>query len=327
MCRGRRASTSRSTFDAALRSPILLRSRISYSRCATTTAWSRTSTASRSSARTSASSADRTPPAQPIRTRPTTSRSSTSRRSKPSRSRTEQPRDRRARRRSERRWVRDRGRAARPRDSRRGESTREDQGPGRVREQLVQRTPVQVVGIDLDGWDTHTNQAGALGQLFPMLAQGMQALSRDLRDLGDDVIVCSMTEFGRTSRENGSVGTDHAEATAMFVAGGGVRGGVYNCDSETWSSGDRLLDGERPVPRAPNGFPRRSRRDLPAALRRLGRGRSAVDSDLQRRGSGGSERIHAARFPRVGSNAAVVSGLLIRGSASWGRPRPRFASA
>jgi hypothetical protein len=46
----------------------------------------------------------------------------------------------------------------------------------------------------------------------------------------DDVVVVTMSEFGRTSRENASQGTDHAEASVMYVAGGGVNGGVYGCD-------------------------------------------------------------------------------------------------
>jgi hypothetical protein len=53
----------------------------------------------------------------------------------------------------------------------------------------------------------------------------MQALYRDLQSQWEDLIVVTMTEFGRTSKENGSNGTDHAESSAMFVAGGGVKGG------------------------------------------------------------------------------------------------------
>jgi uncharacterized protein (DUF1501 family) len=54
----------------------------------------------------------------------------------------------------------------------------------------------------------------------------------------DKLIVVTMTEFGRTSEENGSKGTDHAESSVVFVAGGGVKGGVYNCDAATWKQGD-----------------------------------------------------------------------------------------
>jgi len=74
--------------------------------------------------------------------------------------------------------------------------------------------------------------------LLGNVAMAFQAFYRDMQDQWDDMVIVTMTEFGRTSKENGSRGTDHAEATAMFVAGGGVKGGVYNCDRKTWKNGD-----------------------------------------------------------------------------------------
>ncbi|MDA7644057.1 MAG: DUF1501 domain-containing protein [Verrucomicrobiales bacterium] len=53
-----------------------------------------------------------------------------------------------------------------------------------------------------------------------------------------DLVIVMMTEFGRTSKENGSGCTAHAEASAMFVVDGVVKGEVYNCDSNTWEDGD-----------------------------------------------------------------------------------------
>ncbi len=113
---------------------------------------------------------------------------------------------------------------------------------GRLREaaMLLKRTPVRIIGVDIGGWDTHTGQGAATGSQanrFADLSGGIQALSRDLQGQWDDVVIATMTEFGRTSAENGSGGTDHAEASAMFVCGGGVTGGVYNCDSTTWEPG------------------------------------------------------------------------------------------
>ena len=49
--------------------------------------------------------------------------------------------------------------------------------------------------------------------------------------------MASLSEFGRTTEQNGSLGTDHAAASCMFLGGGGVNGGVYNCDSSTWPAG------------------------------------------------------------------------------------------
>lgn len=108
---------------------------------------------------------------------------------------------------------------------------------------LMKRTPVQVLGVDIGGWDTHSNQGGTNGRhadLLGEIALGIQALSRDLQSQWSDVVIVTMTEFGRTSIENGSGGTDHAHATSMFVAGGAVNGGVYNCDASTWQTGDLL---------------------------------------------------------------------------------------
>lgn len=84
---------------------------------------------------------------------------------------------------------------------------------------------------DSGGWDTHVNQGGTAGRLAVRLRDFSQAIAAFARDLGkklDDVVLLTMTEFGRTARENGNRGTDHGHASAFFVLGGGVRGGkVY----------------------------------------------------------------------------------------------------
>jgi uncharacterized protein (DUF1501 family) len=80
-------------------------------------------------------------------------------------------------------------------------------------------------------WDTHVNEGGSRGQLANYLRSFGQALAAFATDLGkrmDDVVVITMSEFGRTARENGSRGTDHGHANAMFVLGNAVKGGkVY----------------------------------------------------------------------------------------------------
>jgi uncharacterized protein (DUF1501 family) len=90
---------------------------------------------------------------------------------------------------------------------------------------------VEVAFADVGGWDTHQNQGGATGQLANRLndfASAIAALTTDLGDRMEDVVILTMSEFGRTARQNGSGGTDHGHGGAMFAIGGAVKGGkVY----------------------------------------------------------------------------------------------------
>ena len=90
---------------------------------------------------------------------------------------------------------------------------------------------LEVAFTDIGGWDTHVNQGNSRGQLANLLQQfstGIAALYQDLGQRMDDVVVLTMSEFGRTVSENGNRGTDHGHANAMFVLGNSVRGGkVY----------------------------------------------------------------------------------------------------
>ena len=90
---------------------------------------------------------------------------------------------------------------------------------------------VEVAFADVGGWDTHQNQGGATGQLANRLgdfASAIAALTTDLGDRMENVVILTMSEFGRTARQNGSGGTDHGHGGAMFAIGGPVKGGkVY----------------------------------------------------------------------------------------------------
>lgn len=90
---------------------------------------------------------------------------------------------------------------------------------------------VQVAFADIGGWDHHVNEGATEGQLANVLGDFSQAIASfwtDLGDLGADTVVVTMSEFGRTARENGNRGTDHGHATAMLALGGTVKGGrVY----------------------------------------------------------------------------------------------------
>ncbi len=88
---------------------------------------------------------------------------------------------------------------------------------------------VEVAFADIGGWDHHVNEVGAkasVGQLPNVLRDFGESLAAFYQDLGDrmeDVVVVTMSEFGRTAKENGNRGTDHGHANAMFVMGGPVQ--------------------------------------------------------------------------------------------------------
>ncbi len=84
---------------------------------------------------------------------------------------------------------------------------------------------LEVVGVDLGGWDHHNAEAAQLQSLLDELARSLAAFDADLGTRMGSVNVLTMTEFGRRAGENGSLGTDHGAASAMFVLGGGVVGG------------------------------------------------------------------------------------------------------
>jgi uncharacterized protein (DUF1501 family) len=87
---------------------------------------------------------------------------------------------------------------------------------------------VEVLFVDCGGWDNHVNEGGVQGQLSNLLkdlAQGLGAFHQDMGDRMQDVVVVTMSEFGRTAKENGNRGTDHGHANCMFVMGGNVKGG------------------------------------------------------------------------------------------------------
>jgi len=87
---------------------------------------------------------------------------------------------------------------------------------------------VEVAFADIGGWDTHSNQPFALSARLTELGQGMAAFYKDLGDSMADVAVVTMSEFGRTAKENGTRGTDHGHANAMFVMGGAINGGTIH---------------------------------------------------------------------------------------------------
>jgi uncharacterized protein (DUF1501 family) len=88
---------------------------------------------------------------------------------------------------------------------------------------------VGVIRLGLNGFDTHQNQAPVHQRLLGEFAEGMAALKAALVEAGrwDSTLVMTYSEFGRRPKENNSNGTDHGTASAHFLAGGRVKGGLY----------------------------------------------------------------------------------------------------
>jgi uncharacterized protein (DUF1501 family) len=104
---------------------------------------------------------------------------------------------------------------------------------------------LEVAFTDIGGWDTHVNEGNQQGQLSNLLRQFSSAIAALHTDLGarmDDVVILTMSEFGRTAKENGNRGTDHGHANAMFVLGNSVRGGKVYGDWPGLKS-DQLYEG------------------------------------------------------------------------------------
>src|SRR5690606_29116985 len=106
---------------------------------------------------------------------------------------------------------------------------------GKFGESLRQIAQLIKAGVGLEiafaesgGWDTHANQGSSQGNLARRLgefAAGIAALHADLGDRMSDVVILTMSEFGRTVRQNGNSGTDHGHATCFLALGGDVQGG------------------------------------------------------------------------------------------------------
>lgn len=82
--------------------------------------------------------------------------------------------------------------------------------------------------VDVGGWDTHVNQGAAQGYLADRLGELGRALAGFAEEVGPawrDTVVVTISEFGRTFRENGDRGTDHGHGSAYWVLGGGINGG------------------------------------------------------------------------------------------------------
>jgi uncharacterized protein (DUF1501 family) len=110
---------------------------------------------------------------------------------------------------------------------------------------LAQSDGPRVGALALDGWDTHYNEGIATGQLAQLLGALDGALDAAEQNMGPawrETVVVLVTEFGRTARINGTLGTDHGTATVMLLAGGALKGGRVIADWPGLKAADLLED-------------------------------------------------------------------------------------
>ena len=89
---------------------------------------------------------------------------------------------------------------------------------------------IEIISVSSGGWDTHANQGGAGGSQAQKLADFSDSIGAFYQDMGErmsDVMILTMSEFGRSVKTNASLGTDHGHAAAWFVIGQSVAGGIY----------------------------------------------------------------------------------------------------
>jgi uncharacterized protein (DUF1501 family) len=84
---------------------------------------------------------------------------------------------------------------------------------------------VEVAFADIGGWDHHTNEAPQMSYILLQYGAALAAFARDMGDRMEDIVLVTMSEFGRTVKEDGNSGTDHGHGNVMFVMGGTTRGG------------------------------------------------------------------------------------------------------
>lgn len=105
----------------------------------------------------------------------------------------------------------------------------------------------RIAAFSLGGWDTHAAQGRALKRPLSQLSEALLALRDGIGAAWGDTLVIAMTEFGRTARENGALGTDHGSGGAAVLAGGAMRGGRIYGDWPGVSEGD-LYEGRDLMP-------------------------------------------------------------------------------
>ena len=106
-----------------------------------------------------------------------------------------------------------------------GELARSLQQLGRL---IKAEAGVEAAFAEIGGWDHHSNENQQLSNLLRQFSNAIGAFCQDMGDRMEDIVLVTMSEFGRTAQENGNAGTDHGHGSFMMVIGGPVQGGkVY----------------------------------------------------------------------------------------------------
>jgi uncharacterized protein (DUF1501 family) len=120
------------------------------------------------------------------------------------------------------------------------------QGLKQVARLIKAKVGLEAASVDLNGWDSHLNQAALMNPMMTRLGRGLSAFYRDMGAAMATTTVVVMTEFGRRVVENSAFGTDHGRGGVMFVLGGGIQGGRV---VGTWPGlTDSVLEGPGDLP-------------------------------------------------------------------------------
>lgn len=87
---------------------------------------------------------------------------------------------------------------------------------------------LQVAFTECGGWDTHNGQMGQFGKIIGDLSGSIANFWKDIEPYQDEVTLMTMTEFGRTVKQNGTYGTDHGRGSCLFLLGNDVNGGIVH---------------------------------------------------------------------------------------------------
>lgn len=165
---------------------------------------------------------------------------------------------------------------------------------------ILNKTDAIIAGTEFGGFDTHQTQGGATGthaNLQRAIGWSMYALRKYFTNHADkatwdNTIVITLSEFGRTAVQNSDLGTDHAEAGVMFVAGGAVKGynagnpyGVFGCstaESYPWNPGPRTTNFTTCGTMFAAGFPNSTNPAVAGYLRRSCDYRSVLGEILRK---------------------------------------------